>query len=140
MTAPMTVTAAIIRKGAKILLAQRCADSTLEPHKWEFPGGKVEEGESLESCLRREIREELALDIAVDGLFMVQPYTYLRQGKPSPIQLHVFLTHWLAGEPQARECQDFRWVLRGELSRFDFVSADKPVAAALQRDGWEVFD
>jgi 8-oxo-dGTP diphosphatase len=58
------VTAAVIFKNGKVLVAQRSPESSL-PNKWEFPGGKMEENETPEDCLKREIQEELNIDIKV---------------------------------------------------------------------------
>src|SRR4051812_17953690 len=65
---PLLVTAAIIRDGDRILIAQRLPDSFIEPSLWEFPGGKVEFTEDPIDCLKREIIEELGIEITVDEL------------------------------------------------------------------------
>jgi 8-oxo-dGTP diphosphatase len=124
MVTAVVVTAAIIQKEGLVLIAQRLASSRLEAGKWEFPGGKLEAGETPEEGIVREIREELDLEIAVDRLFMVHPFTYERDGRVSPIELHVFLAWWVGGEGRCVECQDFRWVLPSELVRFSFVAGD----------------
>ena len=127
MSVPVKVTAAIIRKEGLVLIAQRLPSSRLEPNKWEFPGGKLESGESPQDCIVREIKEELGFDIAVDRLFMVHPYTYIRDGRPSPIELHVFFARWVCGEARCLECQDFRWITPSELQSFPFVAGDEAV-------------
>ena len=116
------VTAGIIRKKDRFLI-------TLRPPKgllgglWEFPGGKREAGESLEACLRREIREELGVDIAVKKLFMIVPhaYTHFR------ITLHVFECHLIRGRVECRECDAYRWIREEELKQFAFPAADRKV-------------
>lgn len=133
MSGPVQVTAAIIRKDGLVLVAQRLHSSRLEPDKWEFPGGKLEPGEKPEECIRREIREELGIEIAVERLFMVHPFVYLRDGRPSPIVLPVFFARWAAGEPRCLDCQDFRWVPVEGLRSFPFVAGDVAVVEALVR-------
>ncbi len=133
MSQPVKVTAAIIRKKGLILIAQRKHSSWLESDKWEFPGGKIEPGETPEECLVREIQEELGIRIALDQVFMVHPYTYMKEGRPSPIELHVFLAQWVSGEPQCLDCQDFRWVRPSELRSYPFVAGDLAVVEAFLR-------
>jgi A/G-specific adenine glycosylase len=122
------VTAAVIWQEGRLLLTQRREDKMLGG-MWEFPGGKCEDGESLEDCLRREIREELALEIEVgDALTTVRhAYTHLR------ITLHAFECRLLAGTPQAIGCQDWRWVRVHELSGFPLSVADQRIAEAVRR-------
>jgi mutator protein MutT len=127
MVVPVVVTAAIIRKDGLVLIAQRLPSSRLEPNKWEFPGGKLEPGETLEAGVIREIREELGIEITVERLFMVHPYTYVRDGRPSPIELHVFLARYVRGVARCLECQDFRWIRACELSSFPFVAGDQKI-------------
>ena len=117
-------TAGIIRKGKKVLIAQRKKDSWMEPNKWEFPGGRVEPNETLEECLLREIREELGITICIDRLFMTTSHTYLRNGEAFPITLWVFLADWKEGEVQHLDCQDAKWVDPKDLKKYDFAAAD----------------
>jgi 8-oxo-dGTP diphosphatase len=130
MSGPVVVTAAIIRRGGLVLIAQRKHSSFLEPDKWEFPGGKLEPGEAPEECIVREIREELGLEIAVERLFMVHPYTYVKEGVVRPIVLHVFLARWAGGEARCLDCQDFRWIPVEDLTGFPFVAGDVQVVEA----------
>jgi 8-oxo-dGTP diphosphatase len=124
-------TAGIIRKEKKILIAQRKQDSWMEPNKWEFPGGRVEVGETYEECLLREIREELGIKISIDRLFMTTSHTYMRQGEAFPITLWVFLADWKEGEVRNLDCQDSRWVDPKDLTHYDFAAADIPIVNAL---------
>jgi 8-oxo-dGTP diphosphatase len=125
------VVAAIIRKGNKILIAQRKKDSKLEPNKWEFPGGKVEFGEHPEAALVREIKEELDIKIKIKSLHSVLSPIYVRDGKKHHILLMIFLTDYVSGEVKNLDVQDSRWVLRKELKKFDFVSGDKKLITDL---------
>lgn len=124
---PIVVTAAVIERGDLVLITRRRPDASLEALKWEFPGGKMEAGESPEKCLRREILEELALDVTVGPLVGVSSHVY---PSPSGEALHILLLCYRCssdGEPQALEVDAFRWVSRSELNRFEFAAADVPL-------------
>ncbi|MDG6229323.1 MAG: (deoxy)nucleoside triphosphate pyrophosphohydrolase [Candidatus Thermoplasmatota archaeon] len=125
------VTAAIIRKDTKILIAQRNNDSYLEPNKWEFPGGKVEQNETYEECLIREIHEELDIQISIDSLFLVTKHVYVKEHRKIPILLVVYLTDWVDGMVQPIECQDARWIDVHDIRSYDFAEADMPVVMKL---------
>lgn len=122
----IVVTAAVIQHQGKLLIAQRKADSHLAL-KWEFPGGKVEEGEHPEDCLKREIKEELAINIEVGDIFMVVSHKY----ESKHILLLCYLCSYLEGEAAAKDCQDFRWVWPKELPAYDFAEADLPIVKRL---------
>lgn len=130
MVDSVVVAAAIIRKDGVVLIAQRKHSSWLEPDKWEFPGGKLEAGEGPEECIVREIREELGVEIAVDRLFMVRPFTYVKEGVERPIVLYVFLARLVDGVARCLDCQDFRWVPVAELAGYSFVAGDRLVVDA----------
>jgi A/G-specific adenine glycosylase len=121
------VTAAVIWRDGRVLIAQRPAHGLLGG-LWEFPGGKQEPGETLPECLRREIREELGVEIEVGGLVasVRHAFTHYR------ITLHAFRCRLVDGEPQAIGCADARWVALSELDGFAFSAADRKVIAALR--------
>jgi A/G-specific adenine glycosylase len=116
------VTAAVIRSGEKILITQR-PEKGLLGGLWEFPGGKKEPGESLEQCLKREIQEELNIEIKVGERFIQvrHAYTHFR------ITLHCFFCRKLKGRILPLGVTDFRWVFPEELERFPFPRADQKV-------------
>ncbi len=120
------VTAAVIEHEGRLLIAQRPAEGLLGG-LWEFPGGKCEPGETLAECLRREIREELALEIEVGDPVAVVEHGFTHFA----ITLHAFRCRLLAGEPQALGVAAWRWVRPEELGRFAFSAADRQVIAAL---------
>ena len=129
MTVP--VVAAIIRKGNRILIAQRKKDSKLEPDRWEFPGGKIEFGEHPEAALVREIMEELGIKIKVRKLHTVLSHVYPFQGKKLHIILLVFITDYVSGKVRNLDVQDSRWVTKNELKNFEFVSGDRKLIREL---------
>lgn len=114
--------------GARHLIAKRKKDDMLGG-LWEFPGGRVEEGESYEEALIRELREELAIDVEVIGPFMHldHAYTHFR------ITLYVYHCRHIGGEPEAIECADWTWAAPGELSAYALSIADRKIADALRQ-------
>lgn len=122
----LNVTAAVIERGREILIAQRLEDSHMGL-KWEFPGGKIEPGESPEECLRREIKEELDLDILVENKLMVVEHQY----EELKVFLHCYRCIYLGGDAKKKDCQDFRWVFTGDLKSYSFADADYPVVRYL---------
>ncbi len=97
MGSPVVVTAAIIRRGDSFLIAQRGIQSRFAG-LWEFPGGKAESGEDLYSCLRREIQEELGVEVVVEDEFSMIRYDY---GAYGVVHLHSFFVNLLR-ESQSR--------------------------------------
>ena len=94
---------------------------------WEFPGGKIEAGETAVDCVRREIKEELDLDIEVGPwlLDVDHAYSHFR------VTLHVYHCRYLGGTPKPLECDEIRWVGVAELSDFPFPKANSRIIAAL---------
>ena len=99
------VTAAIIINDGKILIAQRAEDQKLAG-KWEFPGGKVEFGETPEECLKREIKEELGIKIEVDKFFAESIYQY----NIGTIKLLAYKARWIDGEYKLTAHTQIKWV------------------------------
>ena len=120
------VTAGLIWKEGKLLIATRPKGTHLEG-LWEFPGGKQEEGENLKECLKREIEEELGIEVMVDELFLTVDHEY----PDKRISLHVFNCAWLKGEPVPLQRQETRWITLTELSKFTFPPPDVQVIEAL---------
>jgi A/G-specific adenine glycosylase len=121
------VTAAVIRKRGRVLIAQRPVSGMLGG-LWEFPGGKRERGESLEECLRREIKEELGIEIEVGqpATQVEHTYTHFR------ITLHAFECRLASGRPHAIQVADWRWVRLNELDGFAFAVTDRKIIKVLQ--------
>ncbi len=123
-----TVTAGVIwNEEGKILLAQRPHDGLLGG-LWEFPGGKVEPGETLEECLQRELREELGIEVEVkDPVGAVDhAYSHFR------ITLHAFHCRHVAGEPRAIGVADWRWVRPEEIRQYPLSRADVKIVELLE--------
>ncbi|HEY9899085.1 MAG TPA: (deoxy)nucleoside triphosphate pyrophosphohydrolase [Pantanalinema sp.] len=126
MHTPIEVVGAIIRRGDRVLIAQR-PPGKHEALLWEFPGGKVEPGESPEACLAREIREELDAEIAVGAYFgdVLHDYGGRR------IHLTCYWATLTGSEPRAIECHALAWVSASELGEYAFAPADVPLVARL---------
>jgi len=121
------VAAAVIERDDAFLLTRRQQGVHLEG-LWEFPGGKCDEGESLESCLLRELREELAVGADVAGEIFAVTHRYPER----QVELHFFRCE-LRGDPVPQLGQEMRWVPRGELAGLDFPPADAELIAMLSR-------
>ena len=120
------VTAALIRDKQKILIAKRSRGKKFGS-RWEFPGGKLDRGETPEACLRREIREELNLEIQVDEHFCTVHHQY----PDFSIELMAFWCSIVGGSLKLEEHEQVRWVAVSEMELYDFVEADLNVIAAL---------
>ncbi len=120
------VTAAVIEKDGKILLAQRKRGDVLAG-KWEFPGGKMEPGETPEQCLRRELLEEFGVDTKIGAFVCSSRFEY----KHLPIELLVYRAAHLSGEFKLNEHERIAWVVPGDLAKYDLSSADIPVVNVL---------
>ena len=118
------VTCAIIRnEDDEILIVQR-GEYTDHPMKWEFPGGKVNKGESFEECILREIKEELSIDIVICGELPATQYKYANKS----VNLIPFICDTLDDMPFLSEHIDFKWIDAGNLLLVDFSEADIIVA------------
>lgn len=115
----MKVACAVIYFGDKILIVQRSATMAL-PLKWEFPGGKLEPGESARDCIKREIKEELAIEIELLGTLKNVSFQYPKQ----LIILLPFLARYKTGTLALKEHQNWKLVPETALLGFDFAPAD----------------
>ena len=125
---PLDVPVAVILHEGRLLISQRLPDDSFGGF-WEFPGGKMDAGETMEVCLMREIREELGITIEVGSKRMEIPHRY--PGRT--IRLHCFDCRWVEGEPRTIECAGWRWVSPAELDRFTFPPASRLLILDLQR-------
>jgi A/G-specific adenine glycosylase len=95
---------------------------------WEFPGGKIEPGETVEECIRRELQEELAIDVEVGDRLMTIDHTYSH----FKVTLNVYHCRHTQGEPQPIECDEVRWVEVAELDQFPFPKANGQIIDAIK--------
>jgi 8-oxo-dGTP diphosphatase len=125
---PLVVTAAVIRNGDSVLITRRPEG---KPHAgmWEFPGGKLDGNESPRDCLRREILEELDLEVAVGDILEAAYYRY----DWGPVLILAFECRPLAGEIRNLQVAEHRWVALEELSSFALLPADYPIVETLLR-------
>lgn len=117
----ISVIAGLIFRNQRVLICQRRHDAAFAL-KWEFPGGKIEDRESEADALRRELKEELAIDVRESDLFSGYAYSY--EDGPT-----VFLRfHWVKsfqGEPQNLVFEQISWVTPGDLVNLDFIEGDR---------------
>jgi 8-oxo-dGTP diphosphatase len=132
MSAPRLEVAAavILRADGKFLLAQRPAGKVYAGY-WEFPGGKVEYGESAEAAVKRELHEELAIDIERAYPWITRDYDYAH----ATVRLRFFRVVSWCGEPYGREAQRFSWQSARELTVSPLLPANGPILRALDLPG-----
>ncbi len=121
------VVAALIVRGDEILCCQRTEHQAL-PLKWEFPGGKIEAGETPPEALRRELEEELGIRAEIGEEITRILHTYLNGNS---VDLHFFIVERFENELQNRIFRDVRWVKRTDLPALDFLDADKELVSQL---------
>jgi 8-oxo-dGTP diphosphatase len=122
--AVVRVAAAVLtRADGAVLIARRRAGKA-HAGLWEFPGGKLEPGETPEACLVRELREEFGVEIAVGP--------HLATGYDGPIELLGYRARLAAGEPRLTDHDAIAWVAPGELSGYPMPPADLPIAEAVR--------
>lgn len=122
------VAGALLDRAGLVLIAQRPRGKVLAG-RWEFPGGKLADGESPSDALQRELREELGIDVR-QFEWVLDIENALAK---SPLTLHCFLVTDYVGEPQPRDGQALEWVPIEQLSQHDILEADQPFIEALQR-------
>lgn len=126
MTQPLIVAAAIIRKNDRVLITRR-PEGSRDPGKWEFPGGKLDAGESPEECLKRELIEELDLPVRVEKIFQVHYHQY----NWGPVLLLFYECSPLANDIKNIEVAEHKYILVSELPQYDLLEADQPIIAEL---------
>lgn len=126
----LVVAAVLIDAEGRVLLTSRPAGKKFAG-MWEFPGGKIRDGESPEQALARELREELALTVAVDHL---NPLTFASHGYDDfHLLMPLFSCRAWQGVPQPCEGQKLAWVLPRDLTTYTLLPADRPLIPMLQR-------
>jgi len=124
------VAAALIVRGGEVLIGQRRPDQPMAS-QWEFPGGKVEAGESPPQALCRELQEELAVRARIGN--EVERYEFRYPGK-SPILLIFYAVTDFAGEPRNCVFEEIRWVAPSTLPQFDFLEGDVEFVKRLAKE------
>ncbi len=120
------VTAAIIKKDSRVLLTRRGPRENLAG-MWEFPGGKIEVGETPEECLKRELHEELDIDTTITKFFAETSYKYT----DGEIKLLFFNAEINNGRINLKVHDKYEWVAINDLTKYDLLPADIPIANKL---------
>lgn len=115
------VVVALIFRQNRLLVCQRTKEQPM-PLKWEFPGGKIEPGESPAAALRRELQEELGIDATVGKEVACLQHQY---SGGSALELRFFVVHQWQGKIDNRIFRALRWARRADLPRYDFLEADR---------------
>jgi mutator protein MutT len=123
------VGAGLVFRQGRLLIARR-REGDHQGGRWEFPGGKREPGESWEGCVRRELREELGIEVEVGPCWEQVSHAYPER----TVHLAFFLCRWLRYEPEPLGCAAVAWVRREELARHDFPPADQRLLGRLLRE------
>jgi len=122
--APLQVTAGVLRRGGALLIARRGPGDALAG-QWEFPGGKIEPGETPEACLVRELREELGVETRVVRFLTRTTHSDFHR----TVELLFYEVELVRGAPRPL-CHDaIAWVAPAEMAGYDFAPADRPFVA-----------
>ena len=124
------VVAALIVREGRLLIARR-PEGRHMAGRWEFPGGKLEKGESPEDAVEREIREELGLDVRAGRIYQAIAYSYPEKD----VLLLFYAAVVVSGEPRPIEEAEIRWVTVAELDGYAFAPVDEMLVQRLKRDG-----
>ena len=117
------VTAAIIESDDKILIAQRQSEDDIFGGLWEFPGGKIEDGETPEECMARELKEELEIEVEVGRLIISNKHRY-----PNGIfELLVYRVQHICGNFVLNDHDEIKWITIDKISNFEFPPANTPI-------------
>jgi len=127
---PILVTAGIVLRGKEILICQRHRS---DPYglQWEFPGGKVRDGEDLKNSLRRELEEELGIEAKVGE----EVYRLRHRYPDRYVEVAFFLVKSYRGEPSNRVFEAIEWAPRNNLIRYNFLEADRDLVKRLAHGG-----
>jgi 8-oxo-dGTP diphosphatase len=127
------VAAGVLVSKGRILVCQRRPGGAFSL-KWEFPGGKLKRGESPESALRRELEEELAVEIQPEGIRKLEVARH-RYPDGTEVEVHFFAVGSFRGEPLNRCFQAISWVEAARIGDYDFLEADRPLVARIAAGG-----
>jgi A/G-specific adenine glycosylase len=122
------VAAAVLRQGRKVLIGRR-PQGELLGGLWEFPGGTLERGETLESCLRRELEEELGVDVEIGSELGAYKHAYTHY----KVTVHAFECSLLTGKPETRYHSELRWVTISKLEQYPMGKVDRAIARQIAK-------
>src|SRR5262249_51182614 len=125
---PILVVAGIVQKAESILICQRHR-SDAYGLQWEFPGGKVESGENLETALQRELSEELALEVEVGP----EVYRLKHEYPDRYVEVAFFSITKFSGEAENKVFEKIVWAPRGHLTQYNFLEADRDLVTRISR-------
>ena len=123
----MVVAAALFDRDGRVLIAQRPRGKPLAG-RWEFPGGKVDAGESERQALARELREELGIEVLAARPFMRLTHAYAERD----VELSLWIVERFSGAPRSLDAQALKWVAPERLGSEDILEADQPFIEALR--------
>ena len=124
----LIVAVGVVSHQGRFLITRRMPGASFAGY-WEFPGGKVNPGESLKAALQRELQEELGIRVEVNVERMVIEHRYPKR----TVRLHCFDCRLVEGEPRALECAEWRWVHPEGVNEFQFPPANLALVRALNK-------
>ncbi len=125
----LQVAVGVVRRDSQVLIA-RCPPLPGAAELWEFPGGKLEAGETVYGALCRELAEELAIEVLKASPWLCFRHLYPKRG----VELHVWRVLHFSGVPRGREGQIVRWMPVQQLGELEFHAGNRPILAGLQRE------
>ena len=127
--ATIVVAAAVVERNGCVLVTRRLPDTHLAGH-WEFPGGKCQPGESLDACMRRELKEELAIDVTEACL---APFTFAsHRYETFHLLMPLYVCRKWEGIVAPQEGQRMKWIPPKQLADYPMPPADKPLVAMIR--------
>ncbi len=120
--------AVILDARNRIMIAQRRPEGGMLAGLWEFPGGKLQQGETMPECIARELKEEMGLTLQVGPELTVVHHAYTH----FTIELHAHFARILSGRPRHIECADHAWTTIATIDQYPFSAADLQIIAALR--------
>ena len=127
----LKVAVGVLRDRDGLLLMQQRIGEQVCAGQWEFPGGKIELGESSQQALRRELKEELNAKTSNEKLLMQLPFDYPH----AKVQLEIFLVEQFSDDITGKEGQPIKWLTRKQINKLNVLAAVHPIIAKLQEDG-----
>ena len=128
MSLSVKVTGALIKKGEKFLIGRR-AQGEKSPGLWEFPGGKLEDGETLKECIKRELKEELSINAEIGNLFLHYNYHYPHIS----YKLYFFNIKKYKGDLIKTVHDKLKWVRLEDFHKYNFLAGDEPLIEKLKQ-------